>query len=583
VPNYDGRIMEPTLLPTNFPNVLVSANQGIAVGMASNICGFNLEEVCDAAIARIRNPQCDLLEIMKGPDFPTGGQLLYDRAALEEVYRTGRGSLKVRGKWRYDKKENVVEIYEIPYSTTVEAIMDKVAELVKAGKIKEISDMRDETDLSGLKLAIDLKRGVDPEKLMAKLCKSTPLQDNFACNFNILIEGTPHVLGVGQILDEWTAWRTGSVRRRAAYEMQKKQEKLHLLKGLKRILLDIDKAIRIIRETEADAEVVPNLMIGFGIDQIQAEYVADIKLRNINKEFILKRTAEVDQLEDEIADLQDLIDHPKRLQKVIISELTEVKKKYAQPRRTEILYDYTEEGGEELEAVPSYPVNLFLSKEGYLKKITPLSLRMSGEQKYKEGDGPWMQWECQSSDEIMVFTNQQNVYKARLDQFADSKASLLGDYLPTKLAMDKDESVVWVCLPGDYSGTLLFFYENGKAGRVELAKYQTQTNRKRLTGAYSDKSPLRAAFLLREDTELAVYSTEGRCLIFNTSALAPKSTRSTQGVAVLTLKKERFTLDTVRPVEQTPIVNKARYRTRAIPAVGALLKPEDRGEEQLKL
>ncbi|MCD8142464.1 MAG: DNA topoisomerase (ATP-hydrolyzing) subunit A [Clostridiales bacterium] len=583
VPNYDGKLLEPTLLPTTFPNVLVAANQGIAVGMASNICGFNLEEVCDATIARIKNPDCDLLEILKAPDFPTGGQLLYDRAALEEVYRTGRGSLKVRGRWKYDKKQNVVEIYEIPYSTTVEAIMDKVAELVKSGKVREISDMRDETDLSGLKLAIDLKRGVDPDRLMAKLCKLTPLQDNFACNFNILIEGTPHVMGVGQILEEWTAWRTQCVRRRASFDRDKKAEKLHLLKGLRKILLDIDKAIRIIRETESDAEVIPNLMIGFGIDKVQAEYVAEIKLRNINKEFILKRTAEVDQLEEEIADLEDLISHPKRLQRVIVKELQEVKKKYAVPRRTEILYDYTEDVVEDEPEQNAYPVNVFLSKEGYLKKITPLSLRMSGEQKYKEGDGLSQQWECQSTDELMVFTDRQQVYKTRLDQFADSKASLLGDYLPTKLGMDKDERAVWACLPGDYSGSLLFFYENGKAGRVELAKYQTVTNRKKLTGAYSDKSPLKALFLLREDAELAVYSTEGRCLLFNTAVLLPKTTRNTQGVSVLTLKKEKYVLDTVKRVEDTPIVNRTRYRTRTIPSAGALLKPEDRGEEQLSL
>ncbi|MCD7920100.1 MAG: DNA topoisomerase (ATP-hydrolyzing) subunit A [Clostridiales bacterium] len=583
VPNYDGKLLEPTLLPTTFPNVLVAANQGIAVGMASNICGFNLEEVCDAAIARIKNPDCDLLEILKAPDFPTGGQFLYDREALEEVYRTGRGSLKVRGRWKYDKKQNVVEIYEIPYSTTVEAIMDKVAELVKTGKVREISDMRDETDLSGLKLAIDLKRGVDPDKLMAKLCRLTPLQDNFACNFNILIEGTPHVMGVGQILEEWTAWRIQCVRRRASFDRDKKAEKLHLLKGLRKILLDIDKAIRIIRETESDAEVIPNLMIGFGIDKVQAEYVAEIKLRNINKEFILKRTAEVDQLEEEIADLEDLISHPKRLQRVIVKELQEVKKKYAVPRRTEILYDYTEDVVEEEQEQNAYPVNVFLSKEGYLKKITPLSLRMSGEQKYKEGDGPSQQWECQSTDELMVFTDRQQVYKTRLDQFADSKASLLGDYLPTKLGMDKDERAVWACLPGDYSGSLLFFYENGKAGRVELVKYQTVTNRKKLTGAYSDKSPLKAVFLLREDAELAVYSTEGRCLLFNTAVLLPKTTRNTQGVSVLTLKKEKYVLDTVKRAEDTPIVNRTRYRTRTIPSAGALLKPEDRGEEQLSL
>lgn len=442
--------------------------------------------------------------------------------------------------------------------------------------------MRDETDLSGLKLAIDLKRGADPDKLMAKLCKMTPLQDSVSCNFNILVGGVPRVMGVGEILDQWTAWRMESVRRRASYEMQKKQEKLHLLLGLRKILLDIDKAIHIIRETELDAEVIPNLMIGFGIDRIQAEYVADIRLRNINKEYILRRTQEVDQLQGEIDDLQDVVNRPARVRKIIISELQAVRKKYAEPRKTEIVYQDAEEILDLESEVPDYPVHLFLSREGYLKKITPQSLRMSGEQKYKEGDEGFLQWEANNRDELMVFTDRQQCYKAWLSELPDAKASVLGEYLPSRLGMDEGESVVWACLPGDYRGDLLFFFENGKAARVELGKYQTVTRRKKLTGAYCDKSPLKSAFLLREDLELAVYSTEGRALIFHTASLAPKSTRTTQGVAVMTLKP-KWRLDYAAPLAETAIVNQARYRARSLPAAGALLRPEDRGEEQLTL
>ena len=583
VDNYDGSMKEPSLLPTTFPNVLVSANQGIAVGMASNLCGFNLEEVCDTTIAYLKNPDHDLMTTLKAPDFPTGGELLYDAAALDEVYKTGRGSFKVRAKWRYVKQENLIEIYEIPYTTTAEAIIDKVAELIKAGKVREIADMRDETDLSGLKLTIDLKRGTDPDKLMARLFKYTPLMDSFSCNFNILIAGMPRVMGVGEILEEWTAWRMDGVRRRTYFAMKKKQDKLHLLKGLKRILLDIDRAIKIIRDTEEDAEVIPNLMIGFGIDEIQAEYVADIRLRNINKEYILKRVEETATLEDEIADLQDIVNSPKRIQKIIIGELEDVKKKHATPRRTDIVYEHEVE--EILEAepeVPDYPVHLFLSREGYLKKITPLSLRMSSEQKYKEGDGPAQQWETTNRDEIMVFTDKQQCYKARLSDFDDTKASVLGDYLPSKLSMEADEKALWACLPGDYSGHVLFFFENGKAARVELSAYQTQTRRKKLTGAYSDKSPLVCAFLLKEDLELAVQSTEGRCLVFHTASLNPKSTRATQGVGVMTLKP-KYRLESVKPLAETQIVNAARYRARSLPIAGALLKDVDRGEEQMTL
>ena len=583
VDNYDGSMKEPALLPTTFPNVLVSANQGIAVGMASNLCGFNLGEVCDATIAYMKDPNCDLMGILKAPDFPTGGELLYDGAEMAQIYATGRGSFKVRGRWRYDKSANLIEIYEIPYTTTSEAIIDKVAELIKAGKIKEISDMRDETDLSGLKLAIDLKRGTDPDKLMQKLFKSTPLQDSFGCNFNILIAGTPRVMGVGEILEEWVAWRMDGVRRRTYFVMKKKQEKLHLLKGLKKILLDIDKAIKIIRETEEEAEVIPNLMIGFGIDQIQAEYVADIRLRNINKEYILKRVEETSTLEDEIADLKDIIDKPSRIKKIISDELADVKKKYATPRRTEIIYEYQAAVEAEPEDdTPDYPVHLFLSKEGYLKKITPQSLRMASEQKYKEGDGPSQVWEANNKDEIIVFTDKQQCYKARLSDFADTKASVLGDYLPTKLGFDEGESVVWACLPGDYSAHLLFFFENGKAARVELSGYQTQTRRRRLTGAYSDKSPLVTVLMLKEDYEVAVTSTEGRCVVFHTASLNPKSTRATQGVNVMTLKP-KYKVETARPLTETPIVNVSRYRARSLPIAGALLKEEDRGEEQMSL
>ena len=583
VDNYDGKMKEPTLLPTTFPNVLVSANQGIAVGMASNLCGFNLGEVCDTTIAFLKNPNHDIMSTLKAPDLPTGGELLYDAAALSEIYRTGRGSFKVRSKWRYNKAENLIEVYEIPYSTTTEAIMDKVAELIKAGKVKEIADMRDETDLSGLKLTIDLKRGTDPEKLMQKLFRSTPLLDSQSCNFNILIAGMPKVLGVGQILEEWVAWRMDSVRRRVYYSMNKKKEKLHLLKGLRRILLDIDRAIKIIRDTEEDAEVIPNLMIGFGIDQVQAEYVADIRLRNINKEYILKRTQEVDALQEEIADLEDTVNSPKRIQKIIIQDLEEVKKKYALPRRTDIVYDHQlQEAADPEEDIPDYPVHVFFSKEGYFKKITPQSLRMASEQKYKEGDGPFLQWEATNRDELLVFTDRQQCYKTRLSDFEDTKASALGDYLPTKLGMDAEEKAIWACLSGDYSGQLLFFFDNGKVARVELSAYQTQTRRKKLTGAYSDKAPLVAAFLVKEDFEAAVISTEGRCMIFHTASLNPKTTRTTQGVNVMTLKP-KYKVEKVLPLSETTIVNIARYRARSLPIAGALLKEEDRGEEQMTL
>ena len=582
VDNYDNTMKEPSLLPTTYPNVLVSANQGIAVGMASQICGFNLGEVCDTTIACLKNPDHDIASTLLAPDFPTGGQIICDNDELRSIYATGRGGLKVRARWRYDKKENVIEVYEIPYSTAIETILDKVAELVKAGKIKEIADMRDETDLSGLKLAIDLKRGVDPDKLMAKLFRLTPLQDTVSCNFNILIAGMPRVLGVKALLEEWLAWRTECVRRRVYFVLHKKQEKLHLLQGLKRILLDIDKAIEIIRQTEEEAEVVPNLMIGFGIDQVQAEYVAEIKLRNINKEYILKRVQETAALEEEIEDLEDTLQRPARIRKIIVGELEDVRKKYAQPRKTEIIYSHEAEYEEEPEETPDYPVTLFLSREGYFKKITAQSLRMSGEQKFKEGDGLFRRVEATNNTELMFFTDHQQVYKVRAADFADGKASLLGDYLPTKLGMDEEEKVIDLVLPGDYSGHLLFFFENGKCARVALSAYATTSNRRKLTGAYSDKSPLAALLPLAEDQELALISTEPRALLLHTSLLSPKTTRSTQGVAVMNMKP-RYHLDRVCTLEESGITNLARYRVRSIPAAGALLREEDQGREQMSL
>ena len=582
IDNYDNTMKEPALLPTTFPNILVSANQGIAVGMASQLCGFNLGEVCDTTIAYLKNPDCDLTETLLAPDFPTGGEVICDVDALREIYSTGRGGVKVRARWRYDKKENLIEVYEIPYTTTTEAIMDKVAELIKAGKVREITDMRDETDLNGLKLTIDLKRGTDPDKLMQKLMKSTTLQDTMSCNFNVLIAGMPRVMGVRELLDEWCAWRTECVRRRVYFVMSKKKDKLHLLKGLKRILLDIDKAIKIIRETEAEADVVPNLMIGFGIDQVQAEYVAEIKLRNINKEYILKRVEETSALQDEIEDLEDILARPARVKKIIVAELEDVRKKYAEPRRTGIVYGHEVEEYTEETTVDDYAVSVFLSREGYFKKITPASLRMNAEQKYKEGDALAQSFETSNAAEVMFFTDRCQVYKSRLSDFDDTKASALGDYLPARLGTDEGESVVYMVLPGDYRGWMLFFFENGKAAKVELSAYRTTSNRRKLTGAYSDKSPLRTALCLREDCELAVYSTEPRVLVFSTALLGSKTTRATQGVAVLTLKK-KFTLDYACPAEATGIANLARYRARSLPAVGALLKAEDSDEKQISL
>ena len=522
------------------------------------------------------------MQTLKAPDFPTGGELIYNASELESIYNTGRGSVKVRARWRYVKDGNHIEITEIPYSTTAEAIIDKVAELTKANKLRDITDMRDETDMSGLKLTIDLKRGIEPDKLMAKLYKQTPLMDSFSCNFNILVAGVPRVMGVREILEEWTAWRADCVKRRVFSELQKKKDKLHLLRGLEKILLDIDKAIAIIRATEEEAEVLPNLMIGFGIDERQAEYVADIRLRNINREYIIKRTEEIGELERDIEDLEETLKSSRRINAIIVRELKDVIKKYGTERRTVIIYEDEIESFDEEEYVEDYSVNIFMSKEGYFKKITPLSLRMGGEHKYKESDGPFLSFETQNKNDLLIFTDKQQVYKARVRDFDDTKASNLGAYLPTVLEMDDGENVIYLLDPDDYTGHIIFFFENGKAARVELSTYATKTNRKKLTGAYSDKSPVRTVLPLQGDIELTVYATDGRAAIFSSSLLAPKTTRSTQGVQVMSLKRNH-TLEKAMPLDKTHIKSLERYRVRSIPAAGALLKPEDKGEEQLAL
>jgi len=582
VDNYDGSLKEPTLLPTAFPNVLVSSNLGIAVGMASQICGFNLAEVCDTTVAWLKDPEHDLLSTMPAPDFPTGGEIIYDRAQMESIYRTGRGSFKLRARWRYVEKENIIEIYEIPYTTTSEAIIDKVRELIQANKIREINDMRDETDLSGLRLAIDLKRGTDPEKLMQKLFKLTPLMDSFPCNFNILVAGNPRVMGVGEILEEWTAWRTDCVRRRVYFDLSKKKEKLHLLKGLEQILLDIDRAIEIIRGTELEADVVPNLMLGFGIDQIQAEFVAEIRLRNINREYILKRTAETADLEKDIEELESIVNNRRKLRGIIVDELRQISKKYGEPRKTGIVYANEIEEYSEEQTVEDYPVTVFLSKEGYFKKITAQSLRMSGEQKYKEGDELRESFETTNRAELLFLTDRQQMYKAKAADFEDGKASQLGIYLPTKLQMDEGENILAMLLPGDYTKHLLLIFENGKAARIELSAYETKTNRRKLVNACSDKSPVKAVFQLNEELDLVCHSSDGRALIFNTAQLQPKTSRTTQGVNVMSLKPKRF-LDRAETLEESGIVNPARFRVKSLPGAGAILRGEDRNEQQISL
>ena len=566
VDNYDNTTKEPALLPTTYPNVLVSANQGIAVGMASQICGFNLGEVCDTTIQLLKNPDHDIATTLLAPDFSTGGQILCDPEELGRIYETGRGGVKVRAKYRYIKSENIIEIFEIPYSTSLEAILDKVSELMKAGKIKEISDMRDETDLSGLKLAIDLKRGVDPDKLMQKLFRLTPLQDTVSCNFNILIAGMPRVLGVKALLEEWLAWRTECVRRRVYFVLHKKQEKLHLLQGLKRILLDIDKAIEIIRQTEEEAEVVPNLMIGFGIDQIQAEYVAEIKLRNINKEYILKRVNETDALQDEIADLEDTLNSPRRLKQILVDELTEAARKYGEPRRTSIVYSHEIETYVEEAQVEDYSVHVFLSREGYFKKITPQSLRMSNQHKLKENDEIIWSGEVNGGAELLFFTDRHQVYKTRCTDFDETKASVMGDYIPAKLGFDDGESIIFMAVTEDYSETLVTFYRNGKCAKVPLSSYETKTKRRKLSGAYSDLSELVGMFLIKQDSDFVLRSTAGKALAFNTALVLPKAARDTQGVQVMRLTKAE--LAGAYPAEQSGVKDIESLRIKSIPSAG---------------
>ncbi len=581
VDNYDSTMKEPTLLPATFPSVLVNANTGIAVGMASNICPFNLAEVCNTAIALMRDPEADLFQTLQAPDFPVGGQLIFNREQMGKIYETGRGSFRVRSRYTYDKAAGCIDVTQIPPSTTVEVIVEKVIDLVKQNKLKEIADIRDETDLDGLKITIDLKRGVDPDKLMQKLFKLTTLEDSFACNFNILVGGVPRVLGVREILEEWTAFRIECVRRRTYYDLQKKKEKLHLLLGLQAILLDIDKAIRIVRETEEEAEVVPNLMIGFGIDQVQAEYVAEIRLRHLNREYILKRTEETDDLKREIQELEGILASRSKVKTIIIRELEEVAKKYGQPRKTMLLYaDEVEEAQEEQEDVPDYPVNLFFTQEGYFKKITPQSLRMSGEQKLKEGDRITQQLEGSNSMELLFFSDRSQVYKTRAADFADTKASVLGDYVPAKVQMDEGERAVYMAAVTDYSGFMLFFFENGKAAKVEMSAYQTKTNRKKLISAYSDKSPLAATLYVKEDCQVLLTASSGRMLLFHTGLILPKTTKNTQGVQALNLKKGQRLLSAVA-YQEGMLKNPARYQKK-LPALGAL-PDENESAEQMTL
>lgn len=583
VPNYDGTTTEPTLLPVTFPTILANNTLGIAVGMACNICSFNLGELCATTVALIKDPDHDISTTMPAPDFVGGGQILYDEAQMRQIYEQGRGSVRVRAAYRTVPGENIIEVTQIPPTTTVEAIMDKIAELVKAGKIREISDMRDETDLNGLKLTLDLKRGVDPDKLMAKLYKVTPLEDSFSCNFNILVSGQPRVMGVREILREWTAFRTECVRRRTWFDLQGKRKRLHLLQGLAAILLDIDKAIHIIRSTEQEQEVVPNLMIGFGIDEPQAEYVAEIKLRHLNREYLLKRTGEIDQLEADIADLEDVLAKPARVRRIIIAELNEAAKKYGKPRRSLILYDLPqEEEAEEAEAVPDYPVTVFFTREGYLKKIQPQSLRTAGAHKLKEGDEIIRQIETRNNLDALFFTDQHQVYKVRLAELEDGKVAQMGIFVPGRLGMDEGETILDMVLTADYSGHMLFFFANGKCAKIPLSAYATKQNRRKLLRAYSDKAPLALIHYLPEEMELAIRTSAGRMLLVGTAQIPEKTTRDSQGVAVVTLKKNQNITSAV-PVESLALANPHRYRVRSLPAAGALLRPEDEGEQQMSL
>lgn len=579
VPNYDNTMTEPTLLPVTFPSVLVNANMGIAVGMASNICSFNLKEICDTTVALIKDPDADITETLKAPDFIGGGQILYDEDKMNEIFRTGRGSFKIRAKYSYDKKNNCIDIYEIPATTTTEAIIDKIVELAKGGKAKEISDIRDETDKKGLKITIDLKRGTDADKLMKKLYKMTPLEDSFGCNFNVLIAGTPRVLGVRELLLEWIAFRTECVNRRVFFDLSKAKDRLHLLEGLQKILLDIDKAIRIIRSTDEESEVVPNLMIGFGIDKIQADYVAEIKLRHLNREYILKKTEDIEKLRAEIEDMEDILASRSRVKKIIVNELSDVVKNYDKPRRSEIIYtsDIDDES-EPDEEIPNYPVTLFFTKEGYFKKITPQSLRMSGEQKLKENDEIIETVEAANNTELLFFTDKCRVYKAKAADFDDSKASVLGDYVASKLEMEPDENAVYMAVTTDYKGFMLFFFENGKLAKIDLSAYETKTNRKKLIKAYCEKFPVVNMFCVTEDKEYVMKSTSGRILLLNTGAIAVKTTKDSMGVSVMTLKKGHR-VSSVKEYTDGEFVKPARYRTRTLPAAGATLSDDDVGEQ----
>lgn len=579
VPNYDNTMTEPTLLPVTFPSVLVNANMGIAVGMASNICSFNLKEICDTTVALIKDPDADITETLKAPDFIGGGQILYDEDKMNEIFRTGRGSFKIRAKYSYDKKNNCIDIYEIPATTTTEAIIDKIVELAKGGKVKEISDIRDETDKKGLKITIDLKRGTDADKLMKKLYKMTPLEDSFGCNFNVLIAGTPRVLGVRELLLEWIAFRTECVNRRVFFDLSKAKDRLHLLEGLQKILLDIDKAIRIIRSTDEESEVVPNLMIGFGIDKIQADYVAEIKLRHLNREYILKKTEDIEKLRAEIEDMEDILASRSRVKKIIVNELSDVVKNYDKPRRSEIIYtsDIDDES-EPDEEIPNYPVTLFFTKEGYFKKITPQSLRMSGEQKLKENDEIIETVEAANNTELLFFTDKCRVYKAKAADFDDSKASVLGDYVASKLEMEPDENAVYMAVTTDYKGFMLFFFENGKLAKIDLSAYETKTNRKKLIKAYCEKFPIVNMFCVTEDKEYVMKSTSGRILLLNTGAIAVKTTKDSMGVSVMTLKKGHR-VSSVKEYTDGEFVKPARYRTRTLPAAGATLSADDVGEQ----
>jgi len=578
VDNYDNTLKEPVLLPAMFPTVLVNANTGIAVGMASSICPFNLKEVCETTIGLIRDEQHDIHTTLLAPDFPGGGQILYRREDMETIFNTGRGGLRVRSRYAYDWQNNCIDITQIPPTTTIEAIVEKVVDLIKTGRVKEISDIRDETGIDGLKITIDLKRGVDADRLMARLYKMTPLEDSFSCNFNILVNGYPRVMGVREILREWIAFRIGCVRRRTQFELTRRQERLHLLRGLQCILLDIDKAVRIVRETEEEQEVVPNLMIGFGIDEIQAEYVAEIKLRHLNREFILKRTQDITRLEEEIAQLTAILESKLKIKGILIAELKEIAEKYGQPRKSLLLYeDHIEEVTEE-ESVPDYAVNFFFTKEGYFKKITPLSLRMGGEQKLKDGDEIDLAQEGQNNAELLFFSNQSQVYKSRANDFTDTKASVLGAYIPSELGFDPGELAIFMAVTTDYKGYMLFFFENGKIAKVDMAAYATKTNRKKLLKAYSDKSPIVRMFYITEDREFLVTSTNGRRLLVHSGSITPKTTKDTIGISAMTQKKNQRVMD-VQLYEDGMLSRPHRYRTRSLPAVGSLPSAEEQGEQ----